>query len=466
MSQNIVKNSFIVATALLAVLLIVLPLMAPAALAQRTCRDGTPPPCKPEGGEAGANNLSYPVILSDGYGPGGFPADTAWTFRTIVDLATDCTMGVLPGTPVPDNVACYYDGSQVWWLSQRQSLGNFWKTFSTADPVPASRVVVTALDWGDLLESSPRLNTRRIRTEMTLYKDATGSVDGDADFNGFIAGFPQVYPFSAPCVDPGANAGVGCFAAFGMSDAVPGTEQSINEMQGTDFGFDTVAKAEAHATATGALVDPTLVKFASSAHDIDGNLASVPLPLGFHATVYSRCARLVIQKINLPGAEVTWDPARHVWGPWPDVASPAVDIKAWQDGYSAEINASGTLIYGFNWNARLWDSGLWRLTFVLDNGVNGLPDPTGEHCEVLPNTLFTSNTLVANPARSPSRRSFPTATAVSEQIRTWRASATSTSRSRPAEEAAGDRNGSPGAGKRSRFPASSSTEDSREEVEP
>jgi len=363
--------------------------IGPAQAAKGVCKDGTPPPCKPSGGEgeAAANRLSYPVILSDNTTPGGFPVDAPWTFAQITDVATQCTTGVQPGSAVPESLVCYYDGQQVWWLSQRES--NFWKAFSPPDPDTSSVVVITALDWGDLLESSPRLNARRIRTEVTLYKEANGVLDPDADFKGYIAsGFFQAPPYvSCPSSEEGD-----CFAAFNMSGAVPGTDQSINEIQGTDFGGTT-----AHPTATTTLIDPTAVKSAATANDYNGNPATVTLPIGFHATVYSRCARLLIQQITGNPAQVVWDSANHRWGPDAQVALAVVDIKAWQDTYSAEINASGTLIYGFNWDAQGADAGVWRLTYLLDNGLDGVADQTGEHCNVTPNTVLTEHTLVANP---------------------------------------------------------------------
>ena len=315
----------------------------------------------PPGGEGEGNRLSYPVILPENQAPTGFPSPLAWTFASIVNPVTECTLGAPPDPlPIPDDRLCYYDGVQVWWLSQRAE--NFWKAFSVAPEAATGPVVVTALDTGDLLESSPRLTiSRRIRTEFTLYQDA--SLD-----DRFSSAIPTAFPvtfdpisqtFDDPaCVKPGQGVEVGCFAAFSMSGAVRGTEQSINEIQGTDFGTNTMDGTIGYPTATGILLDPTLVKPAES--DIG------PIPV--HATVYSNCARLVIQKLRR--TRPRWNPDTGVWD---GARRPVVNVATYADlglggTYGAEINASGTVIYGYNWNASSdnMGPGIYRLTFVLD----------------------------------------------------------------------------------------------------
>ena len=180
------------------------------------------------------------------------------------------------------------------------------------------------------------------------------------------------------------------FQAFGMSGAVPGTGQSINEIQGTDYGPEA---ADSPVAGTHAMVDPTTVIDA-----IDANGVDIPV----HATVYSRCARLVIQKIT-DFDSVVWssdaDDENGRGGYWVNGALlPVVNVAAWDGSYSAEINASGRLIYGYNWNTKLIDqaekSGDYRLTFVLEGGENlGEPELSGMCPENL-NTLFESTVVV------------------------------------------------------------------------
>ena len=85
-----------------------------------------------------------------------------------------------------------------------------------------------------------------------------------------------------------------------------------------------------------------------------------------YRTVYSVTARLKIQKISGPGGTLV-----------PGIQSfdDAVYKNFGTDGpggYSAEVNVSGNLIYGYNWTLSRWPLsteqklGWWRLTFTLD----------------------------------------------------------------------------------------------------
>ena len=56
-----------------------------AVAARKVCDDGSFPPCnKPPVGEAASNNLSFPVIWSDGERKPGFvQSDDPWSFATV-----------------------------------------------------------------------------------------------------------------------------------------------------------------------------------------------------------------------------------------------------------------------------------------------------------------------------------------------------------------------------------------------
>jgi len=323
------------------------------------------PPCKgpPPVVETAANNLSFPVIMSDNTPPGGFAV--TYPFMIFADVAStsDCTTGTAGG-PVPVEFLCYFDGATVWWLQQRTA--NKWQAYPPEDPDTSTPVDVTAVDVGDKLESALALNSKQIRTEFTLLMNATT----DPDFaDGVLDVFDSAFTENT-------------FQAFNMSGAVPGTDQSINEIQGTDYGPGEVYPSQLGGT--GAMVDPTLVK-----------LTNEGIPV--HATVYSHCARLVIQKITDPD-NLVWssnvDDGNGRGGYWVGGALPPQEnLAAWDGSYSAEINAGGTLIYGFNWNTKLIDqsikSGTWRLSFVLE----GDTDDSGR-CSVDLNTVFESTTTV------------------------------------------------------------------------
>lgn len=305
----------------------------------------------PSGGEAG-NNLSFPAIFSDNVRPDGWVTVTAPTYATITDPLTQCVGedDIVPGTAVPLDRLCYYgrknlgldeatgvpvlegepcpsDACKTWWLQER--VQNKWQAGNMDDPDSTTPVVITALDWGDLLESSNQLSQKQVRTEMTLLQDASL----DPDF-----------------IDLAYNE-----LAHSMSGAVPGTDQSINEVQGTDF------------PATQTLVSARGIK-------------------GYDATVYSRCARLVIQKLST--ATPAWNSALGYWT-GSGITAPLVNVKAYASTYSAEINAGGSLLYGYNWNTKTAaaGSGRYRITFVIDGASK---------CSVS-NTVFDGTTQIVNP---------------------------------------------------------------------
>ena len=329
-----------------------------AQAAPRLCDDGSRPPCQ-DTGEAAANNLSYPVIWSDGVSIVTPLPQTDWTFAPIDDPATQCFTVDTGGLPVPEDAVCYYDGTvptlgHVWWLQQRAA--NKWQAFN---PLATQPVPVTGVDWGDDLESRDNFNTRSIiRTEVVLLKNVV--------------------------FDPTTEFAPADFLAFQMSGAVPGTENSPVEMQGTNYG------GADNPDGTQTLIDPTLVR------------------PGFQATIYSACARLIIQKIVGDPASLQWSPTDGYWGPVSSVNTPvfngAVYADALPDSYSAEINVGGSVIYGYNWNLRKVGegAGLYRLTYVLDGG----PD-VGGPCATDLGTYFTDGqsgapaTEVVNIATNP-----------------------------------------------------------------
>lgn len=347
------------------------------------------------GGETGANNLSFPVILSDNVGPTAFPADGAWRWAPVISPTTECIGedGVESGTVVDPMIKCYYgrhvtvvsetgaivfDGDvsqgadptacdaedtacKVWWLQKRPD--NFWKALSVGHDI-TTPLVVSAVDLGDLLESTPSIATRQIRVEFNLLQ----SVPTDdpelgsylvSDWTTYTGGLPLPYPCAVPTA---AGQNMGCFAAFGMSGAVPGTEQSGNEMQGNDFGPGPAPSLE---TGTLTVLDPSSVRTATLA---DG---TTTLPIS--ALVYSHCARLVIQKID--GAP-TWDETTGQWS-GPGVGAPVVNVATYSttNPWSVEITSGGSIVYGYNWNAKTVPTGTYRLTFVLDGN-----DAVGPQC--------------------------------------------------------------------------------------
>ena len=343
------------------------------------------------GGETGANNLSFPLILSDNASPAAFPLDGAWRWATITDPLTQCIgeEGVLEGEPVPPEYVCYYgrhvtvvsetgdivfDGDpKVWWLQKRTQ--NFWKTLSVGHDV-TTPLAVSAVDVGDLLESSPSIQARQIRVEFNMLQNvpADDSELGEYVVTDWTAAVPS------PCVVPtAAGESLGCFAALGMSGAVPGTEQSGNEMQGADFG---PGPDPGLLTGTQTLLDPTTIRAAAPADGSD------PIPI--NALVYSNCARLVIQKIP-DSVSPFWDQTTGLWS-GAGVGAPLVNVATYTGAWTTEITSSGSIVYGYNWNAKTAATGLYRLTMVLDGN-----DAEGPVCSsTLATTFAPGSTKLVN----------------------------------------------------------------------
>jgi hypothetical protein len=318
---------------------------------------------KPTTGESGVNNLSFPLILSDNAAP-ALAGDGIWKWAQVNDPSTQCIgeAGVTPGTAVDPSIFCYYGRKvevneetgaiefigdpKVWWLQKRPV--NFWKALSVFHTTLETPLMVSAVDIGDLLESSPSIAARQIRVEFNLLQSVAAS---DPEFGQFVVPAWDS-PVPLPCVVPDVpGESIGCFAAFAMSGAVPGTEQSGNEMQGNDFGPGTGTNP-----GTVTLLDPTTVRLAN-----DG---AIPI----HALVYSKCARLLIQQITgIP----SWNPAT---GTWDGGNAPVVNTAAYAANtpWTVETTSGGSIVYGYNWNAQTAAVGTYRLTFVLDgNDVNG-----------------------------------------------------------------------------------------------
>lgn len=90
------------------------------------------------------------------------------------------------------------------------------------------------------------------------------------------------------------------------------------------------------------------------------------------ADIYSGCARLTIQRLDISRddpyiSRLTWDAANGQWTGTGLVAAPIVNTGVWSGGgYGAEINGSGSVVYGYNWSPTGLTAGDYRVTFSLD----------------------------------------------------------------------------------------------------
>lgn len=389
-----------------------------AIAARRTCEDGSFPPCnKPPVGEAASNNLSFPVIwpVTNVMKPGFVQSDDPWVFEEVLsdgtNYYTDVGSGpvycvgeddITPPENIPSDVLCYrgrlnegldegtgepiLTGDPKTWMLQQRQPHNQWQIFNTFDANTGTPVAVTGIDTGDLLESSIVIKAKVIRTEFTLLKN----VDDDPDFTS--------YRSENGCVLQENDIGAGtapnnCFAAHSMSGAVPGTDRSIAETQGTESLSAALLRDPREVKTAKTYFDPTIPVPVTEAEEPDPRIVAIDPPLGMDATVYSPCARLIIQKFAGDADSLYWDSSEGSWMPRSVANTPVVDINAWGGSYSAEINAGGNLIYGYNWSTKDFSEGAgeYRLTFVLEGG----PSDTGR-CVHERNTVFDDDTMSIN----------------------------------------------------------------------
>jgi len=282
--------------------------------------------------EEAGNNLSYPVIWSEGVTkmlPGTAGADPVlsgeWWYQWGSN-GTDPNVTPASCAPDPDNEAYCDDGIPLQYDENaapglpvaeaplplakaylQKDLGNVWQAGS-AD-WSAAPVNVHWIDWGDNLESVDWYTRSQVRTEVVLFQDLVE----------------------------------------------PMTEYEMRHTSG--WGID-----EVHGLAA-----------------VDG---AVAYGAGTRATVYSHCARLTIQKLlvdrdDLALADLIWVPGEG-WtepeGYEDDLINPHIfngSVHEGGDGpgyYSAEINVKGRIIYGYTWNVRTLNEGAgdYRLTFSFD----------------------------------------------------------------------------------------------------
>jgi hypothetical protein len=255
--------------------------------------------------ETAGNNLSFPVIWSE-----GFAKTLRGTYGAPVFFSGDCS---LPDSPcmIVDGVTHYY----------QQAEENEWQagTLNAIDQ-GFGPVEINWVDWGDNLEAVDWSINSIVRVETVLYKDLLTT----------MVGYQMAHLYG----------------------------QGPEEMWGTNtFQYDSP-----------------------------------------QATIFSKCARLTIQKLTKlredPTLTLYWDP---ILGEWiGDVQDALYKSGVWQaaDGpgyYTGEVNVPGKVIYGYNWKVRRLNDGAgdYRISFSLDN-LTGSAD----HCDLPLNTFITANTQI------------------------------------------------------------------------
>jgi len=307
---------------------------------------------KSSDGETAGNNLSYPVIWSDGSSLAlrgerwlAPKLDGKW-YYVWGDDPIDPQATLFSCEPDPLNLNECLDGRTPG------EGGEFWKAFVQKDPLNEWQAwnysgagdppwEIDLIDWGDNLESVDWTISSQVRTEVVLYEP----VPADAVF------LPDQEPFA--------------------------TEYAMRHA----FGWGITEVHGLQTTPNNELVPPE-----------EGNLA----------TVYTPNARLTIQKINLdieggetlddlPSYEsLTWNPADKGWDD-PLFNAPIFNMAVYEGGdgpgyYSAEVNVKGKVIFGYTWNVKKMNEGVgyYRITFSFDGfGPVGLNTEINETTEIL-----------------------------------------------------------------------------------
>lgn len=286
---------------------------------------------KSSDGESAGNNLSFPVIWTDGpsltlrgerwlapitngafyYVWGEDPIDPQAPLYSCLPSLTDpsvCEDGSVPG-----------GGDPYWKAFVQKDPLNEWQAFNYNggnDPLWE----IDAIDWGDNLESVDWTLNSQVRTEVVLYE-----------------AIPEWVEFE-PGTDPFQN-------EYAMRHA---------------FGWGITEVHGLQTTPTDVLVPPA-----------EGN----------PATVYTPNARLTIQKINVESLDqlpandqLLWDSTQGWVDPSDGLFNPPLFNMAVHEGgdgpgyYNAEVNVKGKVIFGYTWNVKRMneDIGYYRITFSFD----------------------------------------------------------------------------------------------------
>lgn len=311
---------------------------------------------RPEVGEVdtAGNNLSYPVIWSEGVAkalPGTLGSTTLsgdywyqWgtngTDPNVVPASCPhdldesagqafCDDGIADSLTIPAGLPVAQNPLPLARAYLQKDSLNTWQAWNglAADAGVANAlggVDIDWIDWGDNLESVDWYTRSQVRTEVVLFKDI-------------------------------------------LEPLPPLLEYEMRHTSG--WGID-----EVHGIAT----------------DLTPAVYTGP---GTKATVYSPCARLMIQKMLVPRenealADLVWVPGTGWTEPEnyePNLINEPIFNKAVHeagdgpDYYSAEINVKGRIIYGYTWNVRTMNddtplagteiptpAGDYRITFSFD----------------------------------------------------------------------------------------------------
>lgn len=264
--------------------------------------------------ESAGNNLSFPVIFTDGVGltlPG---LPDAFEFTIPYDLNNDGTI------TLDDQINGYY-------LFAQKTQGNTWQADSeliSADQDLSTNVFVSTVDWGDSLEGTrPLALGRPVRVEISFYKDLATSFVGDVALDAEMTAYPM---------------------------ELLANPSSPTEVQG----------ASANAYPIAGSIDPLSPP--------DPRVLTEESPL---ASVYSQNAKLVIQHVvGTPElGDFTWN--GDYWVDADITDGVTIDDPVQGLTFGAEVTVAGKVVYGVSQGGwRPSQAGTYRLTTAFPTDGN------------------------------------------------------------------------------------------------
>lgn len=263
------------------------------------------------GEETASNNLSKPVIFTEGVGLTLSGSPNTFSFTTPYDLNGDSLI------TDADKIAGYY-------LFAQKTTGNEWQADSLlipADDLDTTNLFVSTIDWGDSIEGGkPIAVNRPTRIEVSFYKNLAEPLTGDVALDSTMTGYPMELL---------ANA------------------SSPTEVQGAS----------------------------ASDYPITGELpnSSVLTEESTEASVYAHTAQFVLQYINgTPEAnDFLWDSALGYWADADPTDTVTIEEPVSGLTFSGEVTVSGKVVYGLSQGGWSPDqAGTYRATVFFPKAGN------------------------------------------------------------------------------------------------
>jgi hypothetical protein len=191
--------------------------------------------------EGAGNNLSYPVIITDGTGlvlPG---VANSFSLQTPYDLNADGVITAGNWDPVSLTGGDQIDG---YYLFAQKTEGNLWQADSLlipSDDSDTTNLYVSAIDWGDSIEGGkPIAVGRPTRIEISFYKNLLVALPGDVALESSMTAYPMqlLANPSSPTEVQGASA-----SSYPLTGSLPNGNVATIESTEASVYADTASMA-------------------------------------------------------------------------------------------------------------------------------------------------------------------------------------------------------------------------------